>query len=108
MEPGTMDLILHKRKGFIKIALTTGFVLPKNYRLSEKKTRTSLVPVICFGDNDAYGRYDNVFFRTIAAFTLKLGGFLLPINVKGRWGLPLPNPAKLVTVGKLWHFQLCA
>lgn len=39
-EPGTMDLVLAKRKGFVKVALRTGALL---------------VPVIGFGENELYG-----------------------------------------------------
>ena len=37
--PGTMDLVLHRRTGFVRVALQTG---------------ASLVPVINFGENELY------------------------------------------------------
>lgn len=37
MQPGTLDLVLLKRKGFVRIALEAG---------------AALVPVICFGENE--------------------------------------------------------
>ena len=42
MKPGTLDLVLKNRKGFVKIAIQTG---------------ASLVPVISFGENEASFTY---------------------------------------------------
>ncbi|KAJ0412615.1 hypothetical protein ATCC90586_006982 [Pythium insidiosum] len=42
--PGTNDLILHKRKGFVRLALVTG---------------TPLVPVFMFGENDLFYQVPN-------------------------------------------------
>ena len=48
LEPGTLDLVLHKRKGFAKLALTTG---------------SSLVPILTFGENDIVKRIDSPLAR---------------------------------------------
>ena len=41
-KPGTCDLVLDRRKGFIRIAVQTG---------------ASLVPVLNFGENELYNTY---------------------------------------------------
>ena len=40
--PGTMNLVLHKRKGFVRVALQAG---------------AALVPVINFGENETYSTW---------------------------------------------------
>ncbi|KAJ3412817.1 Diacylglycerol O-acyltransferase 2 [Chytridiales sp. JEL 0842] len=82
MEPHTLDLVLKNRKGFVKLALTTG---------------CSLVPVLCFGENEVYIRHDTAFSRAISKFTYSLGRFQFPV-VTGRWGTLFPKKAELVTV----------
>lgn len=66
--PGTMDLILNKRKGFVKLAMHVG--------------NTSLVPVLGFGENDLYDQVRNdptsrlfqvqTFLKNKIGFTLPL------------------------------------
>lgn len=41
-KPHTCDLVLHRRKGFVRIAVQTG---------------ASLVPVLNFGENELYNTY---------------------------------------------------
>lgn len=66
--PGTMDLILEKRKGFVKLAMTVG--------------NTSLVPVLGFGENDLYDQVQNdpssTLFR-LQTFLKNKIGFTLPL-----------------------------
>ncbi|KAI9353395.1 diacylglycerol acyltransferase-domain-containing protein [Zopfochytrium polystomum] len=81
MARGTLDLVVKKRKGFARLALTTG---------------AALVPVITFGENDLYERVDTPFVRKVSAFTLKVAKFAFPA-FKGRFGL-LPHRVELVTV----------
>ncbi|KAJ3302389.1 diacylglycerol O-acyltransferase 1 [Blyttiomyces sp. JEL0837] len=89
MEPQTLDLVLKKRKGFAKLALTTG---------------TSLVPILTFGENDLYARIDTPFVRKMTAFTQRLAHFAFPA-FKGRWGI-VPNRIPLVTVvGEPLHVE---
>ncbi|KAJ3122889.1 2-acylglycerol O-acyltransferase 1 [Physocladia obscura] len=83
MEPNTMDLVLNKRKGFVKLALTTG---------------ASLVPVISFGENETWKQSDSKWFKNVNAFTKKFAHFVLPA-LEGRFGVPIiPFAAQLVTV----------
>lgn len=65
-EPGTMDLILRKRKGFVKLAFRTG---------------ASLVPVIGFGENDLYMQLNTKQHPILHRFQLavkKAMGFTIP------------------------------
>ncbi len=84
--PGTYDIILAKRKGFIKIALQTG---------------AKLVPVIGFGENDLYDITPTLpgsARATVQRVLKRLFGFTLP-NARG-WGLggfmPWPRPLTVV------------
>ncbi|KAJ3116470.1 diacylglycerol O-acyltransferase 1 [Physocladia obscura] len=83
MEPHTMDLVLNKRRGFVKLALTTG---------------ADLVPLITFGENDTWRRETNGLLVDINKFLKKYLKFVIP-ELQGRDGNPfMPLPAKLVTV----------
>lgn len=66
--PGTMDLILEKRKGFVKLAMAVG--------------NTSLVPILGFGENDLYDQVQNdpssKLFQ-IQTFLKNKIGFTLPL-----------------------------
>ncbi|TPX52300.1 hypothetical protein CcCBS67573_g09902 [Chytriomyces confervae] len=91
MEPGTMDLVILKRKGFVKMAMTTG---------------TSLVPVITFGENDYVNRIDTPFTRTLAKMTQRVAHFVFPV-FEGRWGTAFPRRSRLTTVvGEPLHTEL--
>lgn len=93
LHPHTMDLVLHKRKGFVKLALETG---------------SSLVPVITFGENNLYSQVPNPPGSKIRKFqdtVQRYFGFTVPL-VHGRflWLLPYRHP--LVTVvGKPIHLE---
>jgi hypothetical protein len=80
---GTMDLVLKKRKGFIKIALNTG---------------TSLLPVLGFGENEIYSRLTHPFFDLFHATFHSLFKSAAPIFI-GKWGTLLPERHPLITVG---------
>lgn len=61
IQPGTLDLVLLMRKGFIKVALEAG---------------AALVPVLCFGENEQYHRVfvpRGGFFDRLQALTEKVG-----------------------------------
>ncbi|DBA86491.1 hypothetical protein WJX79_000956 [Trebouxia sp. C0005] len=88
--PGTMDLILNKRKGFIRVALTTG---------------AHLVPVISFGENDLFDPIaveKHSFTWYTQQLTKSMLGFCVPPFVgRGVLGYPyglLPKPRPIVTV----------
>jgi 2-acylglycerol O-acyltransferase 2 len=67
--PGTADLTLRRRLGFIKVAIQHGFVAPllparsicwmgSTYMASPLSSRADLVPVFSFGENDVSLRHD--------------------------------------------------
>lgn len=66
--PGNLELVLNKRKGFVKLAMQVG--------------NTSLVPVMAFGENDIYEQVDNnpssKLYR-IQTFLKNNIGFTLPL-----------------------------
>jgi hypothetical protein len=79
---GSIDLVVKKRKGFIKIALTTG---------------ASLVPIIGFGENEIYTKVTAYsFLHSIFDFFFKCAA---PLFI-GRDYSPMPHRHPLVTVGK--------
>ena len=85
--PGTADLTLKNRKGFVKIALRTG---------------ASLVPVFGFGENDIYEQVDNPRgsrLRNLQNWLQAKMGFALPlVRTRGFLGfLPYSRPITVVT-----------
>ncbi|KAI8609453.1 diacylglycerol-acyltransferase [Chytriomyces sp. MP71] len=82
MQPKTMDLVLEKRKGFVKLALTTG---------------ASLVPLITFNENDTWKPSTSETLKKINAVTKKMFHFVLPA-LEGNGNPLTPFPARLVTV----------
>ncbi|KAK9811809.1 hypothetical protein WJX72_010459 [[Myrmecia] bisecta] len=88
--PGTYDLVLAKRKGFVKVAMLTG---------------ASLVPVLCFGENDVMTTLKvkrGSFVHRMQQTAKGILGFTLPVTYgRGLFGLRygiLPNPVHHVTV----------
>ncbi|KAI7841882.1 hypothetical protein COHA_004411 [Chlorella ohadii] len=89
-EPGTLDLVLLRRKGFIKVAI---------------EGCASLVPVLGFGENDQYHRIKVLrggFVDRLQVVTKKYGGFTLPLAYgRGILGLsagPWPEKVPLAAV----------
>ena len=82
MTKNTIDLVLAKRKGFVKLALQTG---------------NSLLPVIGFGENDVFDRISHPVFEPIHNALYTMLRMALPLFV-GRYLLPLPRRVPLVTV----------
>lgn len=79
---GSMDLVIKKRKGFVKIALTTG---------------SSLVPIIGFGENEIYTRLTGKFANILHKIFHTLVKSSAPVFV-GKYGTLLPERHPLVTV----------
>jgi 2-acylglycerol O-acyltransferase 2 len=95
--PGTADLTLRRRLGFIKIAVRNG---------------ASLVPVFSFGENDIYSQLVNEEGTKIHRFQKtfqKIFGFTLPLfHGRGIWisiGL-LPYRHPIVSVGECFSILL--
>ncbi|KAF2434939.1 DAGAT-domain-containing protein [Tothia fuscella] len=66
-QPGTLRLILHRRKGFVKLAIRTG---------------ADLVPVLAFGENDIYEQLNPQTHPRVHKFQMgvkKLMGFTVPM-----------------------------
>ncbi|KAJ3410019.1 hypothetical protein HDV05_004126 [Chytridiales sp. JEL 0842] len=82
MEADTIDLVLKNRKGFVKLALMTG---------------SSLVPVLCFGENELYERHDTAFARAMSKVTYLIGRSHFPV-VTGQYGTLFPKKTVLTTV----------
>eukprot|EP00927_Polykrikos_kofoidii_P057489 TRINITY_DN51625_c0_g1_i1.p1 TRINITY_DN51625_c0_g1~~TRINITY_DN51625_c0_g1_i1.p1 ORF type:complete len:358 (-),score=27.49 TRINITY_DN51625_c0_g1_i1:49-1122(-) len=81
--PGTIDIVLKARKGFIKIALETG---------------ASLVPVLGFGETSCYRCAAGAWlWDPLNRCLLRTLGMSLPV-MRGRFGTFLPFQTPLVTV----------
>lgn len=66
-KPGTLRLILRRRKGFIKIAIRTG---------------ADLVPVLAFGENEIYQQVDaesHPYINKVQLWLKKVIGFTVPL-----------------------------
>ena len=81
MNENTLDLVILKRKGFIKIALQTG---------------AHLVPVIGFGENELFTRLTHQIFDPIHAMFNATIRAAAPLFKGKNYGLPARHP--LVTV----------
>ncbi|MCJ1242686.1 diacylglycerol O-acyltransferase 1 [Varicellaria rhodocarpa] len=88
--PGTMDLILNKRKGFVRVALTTG---------------AHLVPVLSFGENDLFDpiavEKHSLTWHSQQLTKSVLGFCVPPFVGRGLLGYPyglLPKARPVVTV----------
>jgi 1-acyl-sn-glycerol-3-phosphate acyltransferase len=91
--PGRIRLVLKCRRGFIKLAITTG---------------SDLVPVLCFGENDIYDTVDSSqrpWLHRTQMFMKKAFGFTAPIfHARGVFNydvgiMPYRRPLNIV-VGK--------
>lgn len=83
MKEGTLDLVLLKRKGFVKIALKTG---------------CDLVPIIGFGENELFTNMRHPNLEPIQRFIKKTVRASAPFVIGKSWGI-LPARYPLVTVG---------
>eukprot|EP00842_Homolaphlyctis_polyrhiza_P005223 jgi/Hompol1/5701/HPOL_004639-RA len=84
MKSGSMDLVLKKRLGFVKMALQTG---------------ASLLPTIGFGENELFTRLQHPIFDPLHRLTYKMAKMAAPLFV-GRYLTLLPHRRPLITVGK--------
>jgi 2-acylglycerol O-acyltransferase 2 len=78
--PGSTELILKKRKGFVRIALETG---------------AQLVPVYVLGENDLFDQVHGL--RKLQRWLQKRMTFAIPL-LYGRFYLPIPYRRRLTTV----------
>lgn len=84
--PGTMRLVLEKRKGFAKLALQTG---------------AALVPVMGFGENDVYSTVQfkqGSFLRKMQERLQSTLGFALPLFCGLKWAPLYPTRGHISTV----------
>ncbi|KAG0351031.1 diacylglycerol O-acyltransferase 1 [Gamsiella multidivaricata] len=97
-KPGTLDLTLKKRMGFIKLALVNG---------------ASLVPTLAFGENDLYELYSTSHTSRlyhVQQFMKKALGFTMPMfNGRGvfnyEYGLLPRRKPVFIVVGKPIHVE---
>lgn len=85
--PGTMRLILKRRRGFVKLALATG---------------AALVPVLSFGENELYNTFQfepGTCGRWCQGLLQRVFGFTVPLFIGRGWLLPfLPSRSPVYTV----------
>ena len=76
-KPGSLKLVLKKRKGFVKLAIRQG---------------ADLVPVIAFGENDLYDQFDSnshPYVHKAQLLVKKFAGFTVPLfHARGTFRLP--------------------
>jgi 2-acylglycerol O-acyltransferase 2 len=82
MKEGTMDVVIKKRKGFVKIALQTG---------------VDLVPIIGFGENEIFSLIDHPIFQPLHTVFQVLFKASAPLFMGKLFGI-LPARYPLVTV----------
>jgi 2-acylglycerol O-acyltransferase 2 len=90
---GCLDLVLKRRRGFVKVALEAG---------------AELVPVIAFGENDQFNRVDlrpgslmdwvQSTFKKLTGFAMPLQDALTGAGILNLPSGPFPLPVPLVTV----------
>jgi len=62
--PGTLDLLLQGRKGFVRMGVMSG---------------ASLVPVISFGENETFSQYKGGMLQKVQKFFMGVMGFSIPL-----------------------------
>ncbi|KAG2204414.1 hypothetical protein INT47_005205 [Mucor saturninus] len=86
--PGTVDLVLRKRLGFIRLAI---------------KQKAELVPVFSFGENDLYDQVDNTKGSKVFHYQKKMQailGFTMPLfHARGVFNLGKPIPVPTLEEG---------
>jgi hypothetical protein len=80
-KPGSLKLVLKKRKGFVKLAIRQG---------------ADLVPTLAFGENDLYEQFDSTthpYVHKAQLMVKKMLGFTVPLfHARGK---PFPTPHTL-------------
>jgi 2-acylglycerol O-acyltransferase 2 len=89
-KPGSLKLVLKKRKGFVKLAIRQG---------------ADLVPTLAFGENDLYEQFDSnghPYVHRAQLMVKKLLGFTVPLfHARGiLCSCPRPTPLTLLRVSR--------
>jgi 2-acylglycerol O-acyltransferase 2 len=89
-KPGSLKLVLKKRKGFVKLAIRQG---------------ADLVPTLAFGENDLYEQFDSnghPYVHRAQLMVKKLLGFTVPLfHARGMLcSCPRPTPLTLLRVSR--------
>lgn len=83
-KPGSLKLVLKKRKGFVKLAIREG---------------ADLVPVLAFGENDIYDQFDSnshPYVHKAQLLVKKFAGFTVPLfHARGKFLQLSPSPHPL-------------